>query len=113
MPINSDDPLSSSAWHARIAACKRERRQLVQSWAINVDYRRGKPFTVGTDEDRVNVNLDQPYTRAKHAQLFSQVPSVVLTTDNDQLKPIIGTYAARLNKQLAKSGVGDAIDMSV
>jgi hypothetical protein len=108
-----DNPLSAEAWKARISHCKRERRMLVQNWQINVDYRRGKPFQTESDSDRVNVNLDQPYTRAKHAQLFSQVPSVVLTTDNDQFKPLVGPFASRLNKELAKANVGAAVDESV
>lgn len=110
---STTDPLSADAWRARIAACKRERRQLVQDWAESVDYRRGKPFAQTSDNDRVNVNIDHPYTRAKHAQLFSQVPSVVLTTDRDDLKPLIGQYSTRLNNELSKAGVGAAVDECV
>ncbi len=111
--LDDDSPLTADAWRTRIAQCKRERRLLVQGWQINVDYRRGKPFSSESDSDRINVNLDQPYTRAKHAQLFSQTPSVVLTTDNDQLKPLIGPFGARLNKELTKANVGAAVDEAV
>lgn len=107
------DPLSADAWRARINECKRERRQLVQAWSENVDYRRGKPFAQTSDQDRINVNLDHPYTRAKHAQLFSQVPSVVLTTDRDDLQPVVGSYSSRLNKELTRASVGAAVDESV
>ncbi len=111
--ISYDNPLSADAWRARISHCKRERRQLVQGWQINVDYRRGKPFSSESDSDRINVNLDQPFTRSKHAQLFSQTPTVTLTTDNDQFKPLIGPFASRVNKELGKAGLGAAIDESV
>ncbi len=108
-----DNPLSADAWRARISHCKRERRQLVQTWQINVDYRRGKPFSSESDSDRINVNLDHPFTRSKHAQLFSQTPSIVLTTDTDQLKPLVGPFSQRVNKELGKAGLGAAVDESV
>jgi hypothetical protein len=85
----------------------------VQTWQWNVDYRRGKPFSSDSDSDRINVNLDQPFTRSKHAQLFSQTPTIVLTTDTDQLKPLVGPFAKRVNNELGKAGLGAAVDESV
>lgn len=109
----NENPTSTSAWKARIDACKRDRRSLVAAWSENIDYRRGKPFNVESDVDRVNVNIDWSLTKAKHAQLFSQVPSVVVTPKNDNAKPQMGAFAQLLNTELTRARVGDAVNESV
>jgi hypothetical protein len=47
-----DHPASAEMWLSRIKKCKSIRYQLVQDWATNIDYRRGKQFTTDDDQDR-------------------------------------------------------------
>ena len=104
---------STDAWTGRIAKCKALRTQLIPDWQENVDFRRGKPFTDESDLDRVAINLDWPKTKAKHANLFSQVPEVRLSSENDELLQAAAVFAKRLNKTLRKSNVGAAVDEAV
>src|SRR5262249_30441975 len=94
---------SAKAWRSRIDACKTYRRQLLPDWQLNIDYRRGKPFTSDSDQDRVAVNIDWPSTKAKQAQLFSQVPQVHIT-------PPLPGCEKRLTAALTGAGVGVARD---
>ena len=105
-------PNSVDAWKTRIDACKKVRRQLVRDWGVNVDYRRGKPFTVQSDENRVNVNTDWSMTRAKHAALWSVTPSVVLTSAQVP-PPVLQAFGKALNDTLTRANVGAAVDESV
>lgn len=107
------DPLSVESWRHRISVCKRERRTLVDAWEENVEYRRGKPFSVETDDDRVNVNADWALVKSKHAQLWSQTPSVVLTAKRDELKPLAPAFSRELNETLTGANVGAAMDECV
>lgn len=102
-----------SPWLSRIARCKSRRQELIAEWQINVDYRRGAPFTSESNEDRINVNLDWSKTKAKHANLFSQVPEVRLSSENDELTAATAVFAKQLNKTLAKAKVGTAVDEAV
>lgn len=95
---------------ARIEKCERVRRDYVKAWSQNVDYRRGKPFAQESDEERVNVNIDWSMTKAKHAQLFSQVPTVYLTPKQDVFKPAMSPFAKELNHTLTIARVGVAMD---
>lgn len=107
---DANDPLSDKAWRTRISTCKRKRRDLVQGeWARNVDFYRGKPFDVETDEDRVYVNSDWPLVRRKVAQLASQLPEVRLHTDNQTAKPAGFPYAKAINWRMRKAGIGDSM----
>jgi hypothetical protein len=107
------DPLSVESWRQRISTCKRERRQLVDAWEQNVLFRRGKPFATESDDDRVNVNVDWGLVKAKHAQLWSQTPSVVLTGKREQVQPIAPAFSRELNAKLTEANVGAAIDECV
>lgn len=109
----SRDSAAESAWRARITKCKRVRKELVQAWATNVDYRRGKPFTQDSDVDRINVNLDWSLTNGKHAQLYSQTPQVFLTPKQPQFKAAMYPFAKQLNDTLQQARVGAAMDEAV
>lgn len=108
-----NDFTSPKAWKARLDKCKTLKRELTPDWAESVDFRRGKPFPESSDSDRVAVNLDWSKTKAKHANLFSQVPEVRLTPENPQLTPAVAIFAKALNKSLKKSKVGTAVDEAV
>lgn len=101
--------MTPQAWRSRIARSKQRRRDLIRTWQINVDMRRGKTSDLDTDSNRIPVPVDWTLTNAKSAQLFSQVPEVVVTGD--------GPYAAaaapfqkRLNYWLKKANVGAAMN---
>lgn len=100
------DPNSAKAWKNRIQRIKRKREDLVDAWAISVDYRRGKPFDDESDEDRVYVNQDWSMTRRKAAELASQVPEVRLQAKRDQYKPAMGAFGREINDQIKEAGVG-------
>lgn len=104
---------SAKMWKGRIERCKKVRTDLVTAWSENVDYRRGKPFTDETDTDRVNVNLDWSLTKAKGAQLFSQVPQVYLTAKRKEFKSAIAVFAKMLNDTLTEADMGSAVNEAV
>jgi hypothetical protein len=99
-----------STWRARIDRCKRKRKDLIQEWSINVDYRRGKQFDSASDTDRVAVTTDWTQTKAKQAQLFSQVPQVMLTPKHPVFAPAVPVFASKLNEVITSAGVGAAMD---
>lgn len=97
-------------WLSRIAMCRRLRRNLILDWAINVDYRRGKLFDTDSDQDRIAITADWSMTKAKQAQLFSQVPEVRLKERNKQYEGAVPTFARKLNETLGFAEVGTAMD---
>lgn len=104
------DTNRTQQWRSRIAAAKSKRSELIAEWQENVNYRRGKPFETASDEDRVVVNLDWSQTKAKQAQLFSQVPEVRLTPKHPAFAPAVPVFAKLLNDTLTKAKVGAAMD---
>lgn len=100
----------TKAFQSRIAACKNHKRDLVPDWVISRDYRRGKPFPEASDNDRIAVNIDAPFTKAKQATLFSQVPQVVVTPKHPQFAAAAPVFGKVLNDTLTKSKVGVAMD---
>jgi hypothetical protein len=98
------------AFKARISRCQMLRRNLIQDWSLNVDYRRGKPFEDDSDNDRIQVTVDWSATKAKQAQLFSQVPEVRLTHKQDAYKASAPMFAKKLNDMLCLAKVGNAMD---
>ena len=102
------------AFRKRIDASKNYRRKLIQNWQVSVDYRRGKPYSSQTDEDRVAVPLDWSLTEMKQALLFSQVPAVRLNhppqTQSPELAPWIGKLEQRINDTLIEAGIESAMD---
>jgi hypothetical protein len=105
----TDAPHDPSRWRSRIAASKRTKREFLADWQTNVDYRRGKPFNTDSDVDRISVNQDWPMTKAKQAQLFSQVPEVVLETDYDEYRSAVYPFGRYLNKQIETCGAAAAM----
>lgn len=97
----------------RIEASKTHRRKLIQNWQVNVDYRRGKPFSSQSDEDRVAVALDWSLTEIKHSMLFSQVPTVRLNHPPETISKDSGWLAkfqTKINDSLIDAGIEAAMD---
>ena len=101
---------SSAQWLARIEKCKTKRRQLLVEWTKNVDYRRGKQLDTESDSERIAIPTDWSQTKAKQAQLFSQVPQVQLSADNAVYKPAMPPFQKRLNDHIKKAKVGTSMD---
>lgn len=100
-------------FRTRIDVCKLYRRKLIANWAVNIDYRRGKPFTSQSDEDQIAVNLDWSLTKAKQAALFSQIPQVRINHNEDILPntaPWAGPFQKKLNETLVTAGIESAMD---
>jgi len=99
-------------FRTRIEACKNYRKKLIPTWVANIDYRRGKPFTSQTDEDRVAVNMDWSLTKTKHADLFSQIPQVRInhSPQSVQAGPWLHAFEQKINDSLISSGIEAAMD---
>ena len=100
----------SKLWRARIGKTKTYRRTLISNWSENVDFRRGKPFEADSDQDRIQVTIDWSATKAKQAQLFSQMPEVRLLPKRKQYAPAVPTFARKLNEVIGDAGTGSAMD---
>lgn len=104
----------AKAFRKRIDASKQYRRKLIQNWQVSVDYRRGKPYSSQTDEDRVAVPLDWTLTEMKQALLFSQVPAVRVNhppeTLSKELSPWLTKFEQRINDSLIEAGIENAMD---
>lgn len=97
----------------RVDLCKLYRRKLIANWTVNIDYRRGKPFSSQTDEDQIAVNLDWSMTKAKIAALFSQVPKVRIDHVPETLPktaPWAVKLESRINDIAQQSGIEIAMD---
>src|SRR3990167_3707928 len=98
----------------RIEASKSYRRKLIQNWQTNVDYRRGKPFSSQSDEDRVAVPLDWSLTEMKQSLLFSHVPAVRVNhppeTLSKEISPWLNKFETRINDTLIEAGIENAMD---
>lgn len=118
--LNTEDKQSESrkkvlkAFRRRIDSSKQYKRNFIQAWSLNVDYRRGKPFATQADEDRVVVNLDWSLTKMKQAQLFSQVPAVRVShppqTVSKEASPWLHSFEQRINDNLLSAGIETAMD---
>ena len=97
-----------------VAACKQYRRKLSQNWAVSIDYRRGKPFSSQTDEDRVAVPVDWYLTKQKQALLFSQVPAARVNhpphTTNKDAAGWVFAFEQKINDTLIGAGIETAMD---
>ena len=102
------------AFKSRVEASKNYRRKLVQNWQVNVDFRRGKPYSSQSDQDRVAVPLDWALTEMKQSLLFSQVPAVRVNhppeTISPEVAPWLSKFEARINDTLIKAGIESAMD---
>ena len=108
------DKKRTREFRQRIESCKTYRRKLVKDWAINVDFRRGKPFASQTDNDRVAVNMDWSLTKQKQASLFSQVPAVRVNhppqTISEEVAGWLHQFEQRINDNLLTAGIETAMD---
>src|SRR3990167_6771328 len=75
--VATNSNTSPASFKTRIEECRKRRRVLLKDWRINVDYRRGKVTQTDDDDTRPPIPIDWANTKAKGAQLFSQMPSVV------------------------------------
>src|ERR1041385_2715679 len=111
--IDPETKKRHSDFRARIDICKSYRRRLIANWSVNIDYRRGKPFTSQIDDDQVAVNLDWSMTKSKQAALFSQVPQVRLNHTPELLPkqaPWASTFEHKLNDKLVQAGIESAME---
>lgn len=107
----ADDRLKQ--FRARITQSKAKRRDLLPNWQTNVQYRRGKPFAEATDQDRIAVPVDWSMTKAKQAQLFSQVPTAMLEPEDrlpQEIAAAVPKFAQRVNEHARKANIGVTMD---
>lgn len=113
-PGQVDNKKKNKLFKTFIEACKGYRRKLVANWTVSIDYRRGKPFASQTDEDRISVNLDWALTKAKHAALWSQIPTVRTNHPPQTLDASVSgwvkAFEQKLNDTLIVAGVESAMD---
>ena len=105
---------------ARKEACKTLRRERANNWKRNVDLRIGQIASVftdgiamhGGDDLRTSVNPDWSLSKTKTANLFSQVPQVQLTHENEQFIPAIAPFAKAVNYELSdkRANAGPAME---
>lgn len=100
---------SPKAFKARIEKSKTKKRDLIPLWQESIDYRRGKPTDVDSDDARNPISLDWSNTEVAIAQLFSQVPTVVVK-GKGKFAQAAPPVQERLNYRLKKAKVGVAFD---
>lgn len=110
--MKNEKPASSKAWKSRIEACRTKRKKLVDGpWKDSVNYRKMKPFGAESEQDRIAVPIDWSFTKAKTAQLFSQVPPVQLLPKNPAYAQAVPVFAKELNEVIQNEArVGVAIE---
>lgn len=99
-----------SQFRARIARSKQKRRNLVPDWRKSVNYRGGKPFDEASDNHRIAVPVDWSMTKSKQAQLFSQVPELMLMALSKAFAPAVAVFAKKLNDTMNGAKVGSVMD---
>jgi hypothetical protein len=107
---NPASTADTDRWRGRIAKSRRYRRDLTEDWRTNIDFRRGKVFDADSDMDRIAITYDWSATKAKQAQLFSQVPQVRLKAKNKRYEKGVPVFAKKLNDALSHADVGTAMD---
>jgi hypothetical protein len=88
-----------------IALTKKERDLLVPNWQASVQERRGKATDDSPDESRSRVPIDHTITKAKAAQLFSQMPQVRLSPRHESYAPAVPVFAKVVNDLLNVANV--------
>ena len=102
------DPETVAKWKAYIAAAEKRRKQLIEVWSDNVDYRVMKPFggSLGTSNtalsDRVAISEDWARTKQKTAQLSFQVPKIVAKALRPEFEASAGLVTAAVNNTLTR-----------
>lgn len=108
-PVAPDNKKRNKLIKQGVAVCKNYRSKLIKNWDVSISYRKGKPYTTQSDEDRVAVNLDWSYTKMKQASLFSQVPAVRVNhppqTTSKEIAPWLHSYEQRINDMMAQGGI--------
>lgn len=113
LPIDPRVKKRNDNFRSSIDICRIYRRKLISQWSANVDYRRGKPFNTQSDDDQIAVNLDWPFTKAKQASLFSQVPEARINHGEDLLpktSPWALPFQKKLNDTIKLAGIESAMD---
>lgn len=103
---------------SRMESSKRTRRALYPEWKRNVELRIGHVATLYTggvdvqDEIQTEINPDWSLTKTKTANLYSQVPTVRLTHENQLYAPAIAPFGKALNYELGtkRANVGVAME---
>jgi len=106
---------------ARMEISKRNRREYFNEWKRNVELRLGKiasQYTGGVsvqDEVQTEINPDWYLTKVKTANLFSQVPEVQGTHENEEYAPAIPAFMKALRFELseARCNAGMAMEMAL
>jgi hypothetical protein len=105
-PLNaaSAEPIGASdaIWKARIEESRNTRKEFKETWKENVQRRKGKPYKEAGTTDRAVVPADWSFTKAKEAQMFSQVPTVILTAEHELYKAAVPVFQKELNHVLTK-----------
>jgi hypothetical protein len=122
LPVEGDSPAKEQVdaktkkrhaeFRQRIEICKTYRKKLLRNWTTNIDYRRGKPFSSQSDDDRISVNLDWTFTKTKQATLFSQIPQVRVAHSPESVSagPWVANFERRLNDKLRAAGIESTMD---
>jgi hypothetical protein len=105
-----DDKKIEKHFKSRIASAERNAKQFYNEWKRNVELRLGKiasQYTGGVsveDEVQTEINPDWSLTKTKTANLFSQVPTVQITAENNKQKyaPAIPPFAKSLNFEIGE-----------
>src|SRR5574342_1396418 len=88
-------------------------------WKRNVELRMGRTagadptggVWTGEDEIQSELNPDWSLTKTKVANLYSQVPAVILEHHNDQYGPAIPPFAKALNYELGEQRANVCVPM--
>lgn len=97
--------------YQEIQDSKNYKRKLTPNWDLSVDFRRGKPFSSQTDEDRIAVSLDWSLTKAKQASLYSQTPQIRINHAPETTEvPWLPQFERKVNDTLATAGIESAMD---
>lgn len=107
----ADQAARYAAWRARSQRTKTKKQNgFIPDWSTNRDYRRGKSSADAADSTRIRSVVDWAFTKAKAAQLFSQVPEVRGEAKLPELAPAVPVFVRELNEALGKAKVGVAMD---
>jgi hypothetical protein len=113
-----DESEIEKAFKSDIEESKRYRQTFFHSWKRSVETRLGRTTTTDTggvsigDDLQSEINPDWSLVKTKTANLFSQVPQVQLTHENEQYAPAIPPFARALNYELGekRANIGVAIE---
>ena len=104
----------------RADASRTHRHDLIAEWKRNVEGRLGLRSAVSagglvgidTDDSQASLNPDWALTKAKTANLYSQVPMVRCTHENVQYAPAVPPFTKALNYELSekRANVGVAME---